>query len=374
MKVLISEQLGPHRYKDNHGYLICTDCVLARTGKQTYTRDECFNDGDSSEIEIDRKEKDVFDPKTLASFENVPITIEHPDNNVDPDNYNSLSVGYIRNIHKGIYQGKPVMMGTAVLTDAEGIEKVESGELTNLSCGYDCDVDDGKDPHQFNIRGNHVALCEVPRAGITHIQDSLPRARRSKPLTNNRSNSTTKTYIVKADSYMDAVRKVQNLKNSKDVSKSKMSDSASTKEELDDLLDEMEGEEIYLTYHDLDVEVEREVGGGPVPDGRFGGDNLTYSREETQHGTINDWEYSTELPEGDLLLEMIADYYKKDTSEITAADVKNLYMDPEIRDEFTDDFYDFLTDYYELDAADDAAENYKNSDVDWDEPSDGYYW
>lgn len=366
MKVLISEQLGPHRYKDNHGYLICTDCVLARTGKQTYTRDECFNDGDSSEIEIDRKEKDVFDPKTLASFENVPITIEHPDNNVDPDNYNSLSVGYIRNIHKGVYQGKPVMMGTAVLTDAEGIEKVESGELTNLSCGYDCDVDDGKDPHQFNIRGNHVALCEVPRAGITHIQDSLPRARRSKPLTNNRSNSTTKTYIVKADNYADAVRKVQNLKNSKDVSKSKMSDSASTKEELDDLLEEMDGEEIYLTYYDLDVEVEREVGGEPVPDGRFGGDNLTYSREETQYGTINDWEYSTELPGGDLLLEMIADYYKKDASEITATDVKNLYTDPEIRDEFTDDFYDFLTDYYESDAADDAAENYKDSDVDWD--------
>lgn len=177
MKILMSEKLSPHRYKDNHGYLICTDCIMARTGKQTYTRDECFGDGDQTEIEVDRREKDVFDPKTLASFENVPITIEHPDGNVDPENYSQLSVGYMRDIHKGSYEGKPVMVGTAVLTDSEGIEKVESGELTNLSCGYDCDVDDTENPHQSNIRGNHIALCEVPRAGITRIQDSLKKRR-----------------------------------------------------------------------------------------------------------------------------------------------------------------------------------------------------
>lgn len=173
MKILMNEQLSPHKYKDNHGYLICTDCIMARTGKQTYTRDDCFGDGDMSEIQVDRKEEDVFNPKTLASFENVPITIEHPSGNVDPDNYNSLSVGYMRDIHKGTYNGQPVMLGTAVITDSEGIEKVESGELTNLSCGYDCDVDDSDHPHQTNIRGNHIALCEIPRAGITHIQDSL---------------------------------------------------------------------------------------------------------------------------------------------------------------------------------------------------------
>lgn len=174
MKVLVSEQLSPHRYKDNHGYLICTDCILARTGKQEYTRDECFGDGDEeTKVEVERKAEDVFNSKTLASFENVPITIEHPNYNVDPDNHNSLSVGFVRDIHKGKYDGQDVMMGTIVLTDSEGIEKVENNELTNLSCGYDCDIDDTEHPHQFNIRGNHIALCELPRAGITHIQDSV---------------------------------------------------------------------------------------------------------------------------------------------------------------------------------------------------------
>lgn len=153
---------------------------MARTGKQTYTRDDCFGDGDMTEIEVDRPEKEVFDPKTLASFENVPITIEHPENNVDSDNYNSLSVGYMRDIHKGTYNGQPVMLGTAVITDSEGIEKVESGELTNLSCGYDCDIDDDKNPKQTNIRGNHIALCEIPRAGITRIQDSIRETRNPK--------------------------------------------------------------------------------------------------------------------------------------------------------------------------------------------------
>jgi hypothetical protein len=175
MKCLIKEQLSKHRYKDNHGYLICTDCIMARTGKQTYTRDECFGDGDSSSIDVDRTEDEVFNGKTLASFENVPITIEHPNQNVDPDNYNSLSVGHMRDIHRGTYQGKPVMMGTAVITDANAIEMVESGDLVNLSCGYDCDIADDDNPKQTNIRGNHIALCQIPRAGITKIQDSLKK-------------------------------------------------------------------------------------------------------------------------------------------------------------------------------------------------------
>lgn len=175
MKCLIKEQLSKHRYKDNHGYLICTDCIMARTGKQTYTRDECFGDGDCSSIDVDRTEDEVFNGKTLASFENVPITIEHPDQNVDPDNYNTLSVGHMRDIHKGTYQGKPVMMGTAVITDSSAIEMVESGDLVNLSCGYDCDIADDDNPKQTNIRGNHIALCQIPRAGITKIQDSLKR-------------------------------------------------------------------------------------------------------------------------------------------------------------------------------------------------------
>lgn len=172
MKVLVTEKISPHRVRDSHGYLICTDCILARTGKQVYTRDECFGDGDYTQIEVDRPSKEVFSPQTLASFENVPITIEHPQGSVTPDNFNSLAVGMVRDIKKGVYDGQDVMMGTCILTDATAIELVETNSLRELSCGYECDVRDCENPYQSNIRGNHIALCEQGRAGIALIQDS----------------------------------------------------------------------------------------------------------------------------------------------------------------------------------------------------------
>ncbi len=172
MKILASEKLSEHKFKDNNGYLICTDCILSRTGKQIYKRDEVFKDGSGEEVEVDRSDNEVFSKKALASFENCPICINHPDCDVNPENHNELSVGFVRNVRKGDYEGQPVMMGDLVITDAKAIDLVESGEMIELSCGYDCDIEDENNPQQRNIRGNHVALCEQGRAGIAKIVDS----------------------------------------------------------------------------------------------------------------------------------------------------------------------------------------------------------
>lgn len=176
MRVLVSEKLSPHRFKTPEGYLICTDAILARTGKQTYRRREVFgdmSDKGEEEIEINRDEKEVFDPVTLASFENKPLTIEHPNEDVNPENHHDYAVGFTRDIKRGQVDGNDVMLGTIVVTDAEAIKDIESGELVELSCGYDCDVVDEANPQQRNIRGNHVALCERGRAGIARIIDSV---------------------------------------------------------------------------------------------------------------------------------------------------------------------------------------------------------
>lgn len=204
MKVLVKEKLSPHRVLDEHGYLICNDCIIARTGKQTYTRDDCFGDGDMTEIEVDRKPEEVFDPKALASFENAPITIEHPSQNVTPDNYNALSVGFVRDVHRGTYEGQDVVMATCVITDSEAIREVKSNELYNLSCGYDCDIEDCDKPCQKNIRGNHVALCEIPRAGITKIQDSKRHQRIIRIL--DTKSKKTKAFLPLKDSLHIALR------------------------------------------------------------------------------------------------------------------------------------------------------------------------
>ena len=176
MRFLVAEKLGPHKFKTPEGYLICTDAILSRTGKQEYKRCELF--GDTCEdpdkiVNVDRTDDEVFSDKAMASFENKAVCIEHPDHDVNAENHNELAVGFVRDIHKGEDNGKPVMMGTLVITDKDAVEAVESGEYKELSCGYDCDIDDDGEPCQRNIRGNHVALCKQGRAGIARIVDSV---------------------------------------------------------------------------------------------------------------------------------------------------------------------------------------------------------
>ena len=82
-------------------------------------------------------------------------------------------MGFVRDVRRGERDGVPVMLGTLVITDAKTIEEIENGEHTDLSCGYDCDIQDTENPQQRRIRGNHVALCEQGRAGIARIVDSV---------------------------------------------------------------------------------------------------------------------------------------------------------------------------------------------------------
>ena len=172
MKVLVTEKLSPHKYKTPEGYLICVDAVLARTGKQSYMRSELFDTDDETEVDVDRRPEEVFSPQTLASFENKPITVEHPNEDVNSENFKEYAVGFVRDVHQGQVDGQPVILGTLVIQDAKTIEEIENGQHTDLSCGYDCDIDDVENPQQRNIRGNHVALCECGRAGNARIVDS----------------------------------------------------------------------------------------------------------------------------------------------------------------------------------------------------------
>lgn len=173
MKQLITAKLSPNKMITSNGYLICNNAVLARTGKQEYLKSEIYPDSDEDEIiAVDRRPEQVFSEATISSFENVPLTCEHPYESVTPENYKDYSVGYVRDVHKGTYNGKDVLVGTLVVTDPQCIQDIQNGYRTELSCGYDCDITEGDAPQQINIRGNHVALCEQGRAGIAKIIDS----------------------------------------------------------------------------------------------------------------------------------------------------------------------------------------------------------
>lgn len=173
MKVLITERLSKHRYKTPEGYLVCVDAILARTGKQVYKHNQVYEGSKDSvtDVEVDRKPEEVFSKEAIASFENKPITIEHPNEHVNSKNHKQFAVGFVRDVRRAKFGDREVLVGNAIITDDEAIKAIENG-LDFLSCGYDCDITQTDNPEQINIRGNHVALCSNPRAGITMLQDS----------------------------------------------------------------------------------------------------------------------------------------------------------------------------------------------------------
>lgn len=177
MKFLSKVKLSNRRYKTPEGYLVCVDSIIARTGKQEYLKSEIFQDSnDDSVIQIDRPKSEVLSPSTIASFENKPLVDEHPDEDVNVDNYRDYAIGFARDVRASKLDDVDILIANLIFTDPEAIAEIESGEKTELSCGYDCDIlGEGDNLYQANIRGNHIALCKAGRAGIARIQDSLSK-------------------------------------------------------------------------------------------------------------------------------------------------------------------------------------------------------
>lgn len=215
MKFLCSEKISQHKFKTPEGYLVCVDSVLARTGKQTYKRSELFGcdcKDAENEVEVDRTAEEVFSDKTLASFENKPLTIEHPDEDVSVSNHRDLAVGFARDIKRGKDNGQDVMLGTLVFTDEDAIEAIESGEMVELSCGYDADIVDEDNPCQRNIRGNHIALCQRGRAGNARIVDSKVQDGEYHQIDMTDPWGGTRSLIVRAYSFEEAKKKAEQFK------------------------------------------------------------------------------------------------------------------------------------------------------------------
>lgn len=181
MRILITERLSENKYIDNKGFLVCKDAIIARTGKQTYKMSDILNTDSDDEVDVDRPSTEVFSVETLASFENCPITYNHPSDFVSPENFNDLAIGFVRDVKKAVIDGREVVTASLVFTNKEAIEDITSGRIKELSCGYDCDIkmNDNGEYIQTNIRGNHIALCENGRAGIAMIRDSTKDDRNS---------------------------------------------------------------------------------------------------------------------------------------------------------------------------------------------------
>ncbi len=140
---------------------------LTRTGVFTYRQ------ADGSIVRELRLPEEVFHADSLASFNMVPLTDDHPykyKGRVTASNAKELTIGFVGNTR----QDGNFVAGEVMVMDVDGVAKVLGGK-TQLSCGYTCDREvaasgaeyEGQkyDFIQRNIRGNHVAIVAVGRAG-----------------------------------------------------------------------------------------------------------------------------------------------------------------------------------------------------------------
>lgn len=136
-----------------------------------------------------RPPAEVEDATSVDSLKFVPVTIDHPEDDVTIDNVKELGVGvvgdrigvesiYAENISQMDYDKRPPpnvkLRASMILTDAKALSIIEDKTFREVSCGYYCDLEmtagitpDGEvyDAIQRGVRYNHLAMGVVGRHG-----------------------------------------------------------------------------------------------------------------------------------------------------------------------------------------------------------------
>lgn len=175
------------------GTLVAPGCVIARTGSQVYQVKDLPQEA-AAEFGVDtsnpnanitlwRSPEEVFHPDTVRSFEARPLTDNHPPDFVDPSNFTEYARGHIQNVRKGtepLESGEWPLLADLIIAAEPLLSKVKTGQLRELSCGYDYSIrqgegeDEGK-IFQCDIIGNHLAVVPKGRAGSeARINDAAP--------------------------------------------------------------------------------------------------------------------------------------------------------------------------------------------------------
>lgn len=158
------------------GYLVAQPRV-ARTGIQEYAGFE-MGVVDMDKVRVFRPEEQVFDKRSLLTFAHKPVTLDHPDENVNAENWTDYAIGHIEGevARDGEFIRVPMM-----LCDKTAVDAVRSGKA-ELSVGYSAELvwGEGKTPAgdtydamQTDIAVNHVAVVDRARGGpLLRVGDS----------------------------------------------------------------------------------------------------------------------------------------------------------------------------------------------------------
>lgn len=170
MKFYTTSKLSENMHETPEGYLVCVGVPIARTGEMVYGPGETpLEVGPEGTVLVTRDADEVFRPETMASFEGKPVTIGHPVDFVDPQNWKELTKGMIQNVRRGTGEQENDLVADLLITDKNAITLVKNG-LREVSCGYENEYTQtgiGRGV-QSNIVGNHLALVEEGRAGASY--------------------------------------------------------------------------------------------------------------------------------------------------------------------------------------------------------------
>jgi hypothetical protein len=150
------------------GFLVAEPRV-ARIGIQIYKGHEVGRP-DMDEVRVYRPETEVFDKRAMVSLAHKPITLDHPDTQVDATNWKEFAVG---NSTGDVARDGEYIRVPLALMDAAAIKAARSHK-SQLSVGYSANLkwepgetNDGQfyDAVQTEIRANHIALVSNARGG-----------------------------------------------------------------------------------------------------------------------------------------------------------------------------------------------------------------
>ena len=170
--------------REPEGYLICLNVPVARTGVQEYLPSELgLSEPDDRLIPVCRPEEEVFSPASVASFEGMPVTDDHPSapDGVTAENSRYLIRGHAQHVRRGSGAESDLLLADLMITDPVLVEEILAGKR-EISCGYTYTLceEDGK-LIQREIRGNHVAVVDTGRAGPrVSIRDQEPKGAAAK--------------------------------------------------------------------------------------------------------------------------------------------------------------------------------------------------
>lgn len=176
-RVVFALDKASARSRDADGRMRVKDCVLSTAEVNPYRGNEIpgwqalgLNPNQIYELYRDPEEL----KKGAPTFEGNPLMVKHIPQTADEPRKEWMG----GSVHSIRFDGKQ-LRGDILVMDGQAIDLIESGEQSDLSCGYRYTPDmtprdiDGRrvDGTMRDIQGNHVALVDDGRASGAHVAD-----------------------------------------------------------------------------------------------------------------------------------------------------------------------------------------------------------